>query len=152
MLLEPEIPQNTGSISRTCVATGSTLHLIEPLGFRIDEHAVRRAGLDHWPHLALSVHASWAEFLAARPGQRLHLFSATAERSYLDADVEPGDAFVFGRESVGLPPELLREHAARVWAIPTAPAVRSLNLSNAVAVVLYEALRKTGALAETRRG
>jgi tRNA (cytidine/uridine-2'-O-)-methyltransferase len=147
VLVEPEIPQNTGSVSRTCVATGSVLHLVEPLGFRIDEHAVRRAGLDHWPHLRLETHASFGAFRAAHGDVRLHLFSATAKASYLDADLRPGDALVFGKESVGLAPEILAAHPERVWAIPTAPEVRSLNLSNAVAIVLFEALRQARALA-----
>ncbi len=146
VLLEPEIPPNTGSIARTCVATGSPLHLIEPLGFRIDEHAVRRAGLDYWPLLDLHVHASRAEFERAWGERRAHFFSAHAERSYLDADLTPGDALVFGRESVGLPRDLLEANADRVWGIPTLGGVRSLNLSNAVAIVLYDALRRSGAL------
>lgn len=152
VLVEPEIPPNTGSIARTCVATESHLHLIEPLGFRIDEHSVRRAGLDYWKHLRLQVHASWQAFLQhpAAPA-RLHLFSANASASYLEADLLPGDALVFGKESVGLAPELIEAHPQRVWAIPTSGAVRSLNLSNAVGIVLYEGLRRSGALATTHR-
>ncbi len=151
VLVEPEIPPNTGAIARTCVATASPLHLVGKLGFSIDEHAVRRAGLDYWPLLELHRHADFAEFRAAQPGSRLALFSANAERSYLEADLAPGDALVFGRESVGLPPSLLEEHRERVYGIPTAGGVRSLNLSNAVAIVLYEALRRAGALATTAR-
>jgi tRNA (cytidine/uridine-2'-O-)-methyltransferase len=148
VLHEPEIPPNTGSVARTCAATSSPLHLIEPLGFRIDEHAVRRAGLDYWHLVDLRVHAAWDAFLAAEPQRKLHLFSANARHSYLDADLAPGDALVFGRESVGLPRWLLERHPERVWSIPTSGGVRSLNLSNAVAIVLYEGLRKTGALAQ----
>jgi tRNA (cytidine/uridine-2'-O-)-methyltransferase len=147
VMLEPEIPPNTGSIARTCAATGSPLHLIEPLGFRIDEHAIRRAGLDYWHLVDLRVHRSWEEFVAACPGLRLHLFSANAERSVYDAELAPGDALVFGRESVGLPAALLEQHRDRVWGIPTIGGVRSLNVSNAVAIVLYEALRSSGAMA-----
>lgn len=151
VLHEPEIPPNTGSVARTCAATSSPLHLIEPLGFRIDEHAVRRAGLDYWHLVDLRVHADWAAYRAAEPTRRVHLFSANARGSYLDADLEPGDALVFGRESVGLPPWLLAEHPERTWGIPTSGAVRSLNLSNAVAIVLYEALRRSGTLAQAPR-
>jgi tRNA (cytidine/uridine-2'-O-)-methyltransferase len=151
VLVEPEIPPNTGAVARTCVATGSPLHLVGPLGFSLDEHQVRRAGLDYWPLLELSRHVDLAAFTAAHPDARLHLLSAGAPRSYLDADFRPGDALVFGRESVGLSPALLEQHADRVIGIPTAGGVRSLNLSNAVAIVLYEALRQSGALAHTRR-
>lgn len=156
VLVEPEIPPNTGAVSRTCVATGSPLHLVGELGFKIDEHSVRRAGLDYWPLLELHRHVDLAELEATFPSARLHLFSANAERSYLDADFAPGDALVFGRESVGLPRRLLEAHADRVWGIPTvfdprAGGVRSLNLSNAVSIVLYEALRRAGALARAAR-
>ncbi len=151
VLVEPEIPPNTGSVARTCAATASPLHLVRPLGFRIDDHAVRRAGLDYWHLVDLRVHDSFADFRAAETERRLHLFSANARESYLAADFEPGDALVFGRESVGLPPALLEAHGERVWAIPTSGAVRSLNLSNAVAIVLYEALRSAGALERTFR-
>lgn len=151
MLVEPEIPPNTGAVARTCVATSSPLHLIGELGFSLDAHQVRRAGLDYWPLLDLHRHVDLAAFCAAQPDARLHLLSAGAERSYLDADFAPGDALVFGRESVGLPPALLERYADRVIGIPTAGGVRSLNLSNAVAIVLYEALRQSGALARTRR-
>lgn len=153
VLLEPEIPPNTGSVARTCAATASPLHLIEPLGFRTDERSIRRAGLDYWHLVDVTQHRSWDAFRAALPGLRLHLFSANARRSYLEADFAPGDALVFGKESVGLPEALLDAHAERVWAIPTvAPrggGVRSLNLSNAVAIVLFEALRRNGALDRT---
>jgi len=148
-LVEPEIPPNTGSIARTCGATQSILHLVEPLGFSLDERAVRRAGIDYWHLVDVRVHPSFDAFSAARPGGELHFFSAGAERSYLDAPLSPGDCFVFGRESVGLPQELLDRHPDRVWAIPTIGAVRSLNVSNAVAIVLYEALRRAGVLGRT---
>lgn len=151
VLVEPEIPPNTGSVARTCAATASPLHLVRPLGFRIDEHAVRRAGLDYWHLVDLHVHETFAELRATAPDRRLHLFSANARESYLAADFTPGDALVFGRESVGLPPALLEAHPERIWAIPTSGAVRSLNLSNAVAIVLYEALRRAGALDRTFR-
>jgi tRNA (cytidine/uridine-2'-O-)-methyltransferase len=146
VLVEPEIPPNTGSIARTCAATSSPLHLIEPLGFRIDDHALRRAGIDYWHLVRVHVHPSFDHFRDGHERTRLHLFSSHASRSYLEADFEPGDALVFGKESVGLPRELLENHSARVWAIPTSGQVRSLNLSNAVAIVLFEALRKNGGL------
>lgn len=146
VLVEPEIPPNTGSIARTCAATQSPLHLVGPLGFRIDEQAVRRAGLDYWHLVDVHRHDTLDAFVEAHPSARLHLFSANADRSYLDADMQPGDALVFGKESVGLAPEILAKHPERVWAIPTLGAVRSLNLSNAVAIVVYEALRRAGAL------
>ena len=150
-LLEPEIPPNTGSIARLCAATCSPLHLIGPLGFRIDEKAVRRAGLDYWPLVDLTQHDDLAAFAQHVPPHRWTLFSATAERSYLDAPFQPGDALLFGKESVGLPPELLAAHADRVFGIPTSGAVRSLNLATAAGIVLFEALRASGCLAGARR-
>ncbi len=149
-LVEPEIPQNTGNIARLCAATQSPLHLIGRLGFRIDERAVRRAGLDYWHLVTLTVHADWSSFAlrhtAAGTG-RILLFSANAPRSYLDAGYTPGDALVFGRESAGLPREVLERHPGEVFGIPTAGAVRSINLASAAAIVLYEAMRSVGALA-----
>jgi tRNA (cytidine/uridine-2'-O-)-methyltransferase len=146
VLVEPEIPPNTGSVARTCAATTTPLHLIEPLGFRIDDRSLKRAGIDYWHLVDVQTHPSFAAFEQSHPQLRMHFFSSEAERSYLDADLQPGDALVFGKESVGLPRELLRDHPERVWGIPTSGGVRSLNLSNAVAIVLYEALRKQRAL------
>ena len=148
-LVAPEIPPNTGSVARTCGATESILHLVEPLGFSLDERAVRRAGLDYWHLVDVRVHPSFSAFERDRPGGALHLFSANATRSYLEAPLVPGDCLVFGRESVGLPRELLEAHHDRVWGIPTIGSVRSLNLSNAVSIVLYDALRRSGALERT---
>lgn len=149
VLVEPEIPPNTGSVARTCAATQTPLHLIEPLGFRIDDRSLKRAGIDYWHLVDVSVHGSFDAFTAAHPAARVHVFTGHAERSYLEADLEPGDALVFGKESVGLPPELVRRHAGRAWGIPMSGGVRSLNLSNAVAIVLFEALRRHGGLAPT---
>jgi len=146
VLLEPEIPQNTGNIARMAAATASRLHLIGPLGFRTDERAVRRAGLDYWHLVDLCQHDSLEGFVASRPDARLRLFSSTGKKSFLDADLRPGDALVFGRESVGLPESLLDIHAEHTYGIPTLGPVRSLNLANSVAIVLYEALRRLGAL------
>lgn len=146
VLVEPEIPPNTGSISRTCAATCSALHLVGKLGFRIDDQAVRRAGLDYWHLVDLHRHDSLEDFEKAQPTSRMHYFSADATRSFIDADFRPGDALVFGKESVGLPRELLAQHPDRVWGIPVSGGVRSLNLSNAVSIVLFEAIRKNGGL------
>lgn len=149
VLVEPEIPPNTGSVARSCAATGSPLHLIEPLGFRIDDRSLKRAGIDYWHLVNLSVHANFEAFRAAHPDVRLHLFSSEAERPYHSADLLPGDALVFGKESVGLPRELLRAYPDRVWGIPTSGAIRSLNLSNAVSIVLFDAVRRTGVFDQT---
>lgn len=152
VLVEPEIPQNTGNIARLTAATQSMLHLVGRLGFRIDEQAVRRAGLDYWHLVELAQHASLDHFVSAHPKARLRLFSATATKSYLEADLAPGDALVFGKESVGLSDELLERFADRLVGIPTLGAVRSLNLSNSVGIGLFEALRQAGALAPTHLG
>lgn len=150
LLVEPEIPPNTGNIARLCAATRSRLHLIEPLGFRIDEHAVRRAGLDYWPLVDLETHASYAaasaHVRASEPGAQFWLFTGKAPRSYHEVAFRPGDALVFGRESSGLPEALLAAHPAAWVGIPTLGPVRSLNLSNAVAIAVYEALRQVGEL------
>jgi tRNA (cytidine/uridine-2'-O-)-methyltransferase len=146
VLVEPEIPQNTGNIGRMVAATASHLHLVGPLGFSVDEHAVRRAGLDYWHLVAMTQHPDLGSFRAAHPDARLRLFSSVAPVSYLEADLRPGDALVFGRESVGLPDALLAAHPGAVFGIPTLGPVRSLNLANSVAIVLYEALRRAGAL------
>ena len=153
VLVQPEIPPNTGNVARLCAATGCALHLVEPLGFRIDEHAVRRAGLDYWPLVELHVHESLADAeqsvrsLTARDHTRVAegwLFSGRATQSVFDQHLEPGDALIFGKESVGLDEALLAERSDHVLAIPTSGPVRSLNLANSVAIVVYEALRKNG--------
>lgn len=155
VLVEPEIPPNTGNIARLCAATGCPLHLCGPLGFRMDAHAVRRAGLDYWPLVELHQHRSFAEaelnLAASRPPgaetARTFLFSGHAAKSYLDAGFRRGDVLVFGRESVGLPEELLAARPNDTVGIPMLGAVRSLNLANAVAIAVYEALRQLGLLA-----
>ena len=149
VLVEPEIPPNTGSVARTCAATQTPLHLIEPLGFRIDDRSLKRAGIDYWHLVQVAVHASFDEFVGQHPDTRVHVFTGHATRSYLDADLQPGDALVFGKESVGLPPAMVERYSARAWGIPMSGGVRSLNLSNAVAIVLFEALRRHGGLAPT---
>lgn len=142
VLVEPEIPNNTGSVGRTCVATGCVLHLVHPLGFDIDEKACRRAGLDYWPRVNLTEHADLAAYRRVMPAGRAWLFSARATRTLYEAPIQPGDHLVFGRESVGLPQDLLDAHPDRQVTIPLRAGERSLNLSNAVAVAVYESVRK----------
>ena len=145
VLLAPEIPQNTGSIGRLCVATGSTLHLIDPLGFTVDDRHLRRAGLDYWRHVDVMRHPDWPAFQAKRPPGRLLCFSARAPRPYTTAGYRADDFLVFGSESRGLPPAIRTAHADALFGIPLASEhVRSLNLATAVAIVLYEALRQQG--------
>jgi tRNA (cytidine/uridine-2'-O-)-methyltransferase len=152
VLVEPEIPPNTGNIARLCAATSAHLHLVGPLGFRIDDHSLRRAGIDYWHLVEVHRHLDLAHFRHAFPEARLRLFSASSGQSYLEAGYRPGDALLFGRESVGLPDDLLAEHRESTFAIPTLGPVRSLNLANAVSIVVYEALRQLGALADTALG
>jgi len=145
VLYEPEIPPNTGSVARLCAATLTPLHLIEPLGFKIDDKHLKRAGLDYWEFVDLRVHKSWDDFIEAAAPQKLWYFSKRAERSYTAANYEDADYLVFGRETRGLPLEILKANADRALRIPMMGAgVRSLNLSNAVSIVLYEALRQLG--------
>jgi len=152
-LVEPEIPPNTGNIARLCAATCCPLHLIKPLGFRIDDKAVRRAGLDYWHLVTVEQHATLEALEARRgPEARSWLFTGKASRSYLEVDFALGDLLVFGKESVGLPDALLEAHPERCVGIPTLGAVRSLNLANSVAIVLFEALRQTGCLDLTQPG
>lgn len=172
VLVEPEIPPNTGNIARLCAATATPLHLVGQLGFSIDEHAVRRAGLDYWHLVQVQTHVDLASAeRAIRATQRknaqtrdsspeLHspasgrtwLLSGRSTKSIYDVRFEPGDVFVFGKESVGLPPELLETRAAECLAVPTLGAVRSLNLANSVSIVLFEALRQIGAFRSTHLG
>ena len=145
VLVAPEIPQNTGSIGRLCVAMASTLHLVDPLGFTIDDRHLRRAGLDYWRHVDVQRHPDWATFEARRPPGRLLCFSARAARSYTTVRFRDDDFLVFGAESRGLPPAIRDAHADALFGIPVASEhVRSLNLATAVAIVLYEALRQQG--------
>jgi tRNA (cytidine/uridine-2'-O-)-methyltransferase len=152
VLVEPEIPPNTGNVARLCAATASVLHLVGTLGFRIDEKSVRRAGIDYWHLVDVRQHLDLTHLRHSLPAARWVLFSASAEKSYLDAKFQPGDALLFGRESVGLPDDLLEQHRDSVYGIPTLGEVRSLNLANAVSIVLYEALRQIGALDKTFMG
>jgi len=150
VLVEPEIPQNTGAVARLCAATGSSLHLVGDLGFSTDEHAVRRAGLDYWHLVDVHRHRDLDECLAALGSPAPILLTANTDRPFWEAPFAPGSVMVFGRESTGLPDAVLAAHPGRAYAIPTAlGSVRSLNLACAAAVVVYEALRRTGDLART---
>ena len=142
VLSEPEIPANTGNIGRTCVATGTRLHLIEPLGFRLDEKSIRRSGMDYWQELNVSTYVNWDEFCERNPGAKVYMATTKAQHVYTEISYEPNCYILFGKESAGIPEELLKEHPDACIRIPMIGETRSLNLSNAVAVVLYEALRQ----------
>ena len=146
VLLEPEIPQNTGNIGRTCVATGTKLHLIEPLGFSINEKALKRAGMDYWKDLDVTTYVDYNDFLEKNPLAKERMFFATTKGKhvYSDACFKDGDYIMFGKESAGIPEEILIEHPVQCIRIPMNSEIRSLNLSNSVAIVLYDALRQTG--------
>ncbi len=142
VLHQPEIPHNAGAVGRTCVATACKLWLVRPLGFRVDDYYLRRAGLDYWEHLEWEVVDDWAALTERFGPCNPYFFSKSAMRSYLDVSYQPGDVLVFGSESSGLPPSLTQTHAERLLRIPIRPQVRSLNLSNAVAIAVYEAQRQ----------
>jgi tRNA (cytidine/uridine-2'-O-)-methyltransferase len=142
VLHEPEIPNNTGNIGRTCVATGCALHLIRPLGFQTSEKACRRAGLDYWPRLGVREHDSWDGYLASHPPARLWLFSTKPGRPLFEADLLAGDALVFGKETGGLPESILHEWPQRRLFFPMLPGERSLNLATAVCAAVYEGIRQ----------
>lgn len=142
VLLEPEIPSNTGNIGRTCVATGARLHLIDPLGFRLDERSIRRAGMDYWEKLDVTRYADYEEFLEKNPGAKIYMATTKGPRSYTEVTYEPDCFLMFGKESGGIPEEILVEHPDTAVRIPMLPGIRSLNLANSVAIVLYEALRQ----------
>jgi tRNA (cytidine/uridine-2'-O-)-methyltransferase len=143
-LIEPKIPPNTGNIARLCVATDTPLHLIEPLGFSLDQREVRRAGLDYWDKVDLWVHPNWFRFRDAVSRDRCIYFSANAKQDYRDAPFASNSVLVFGSEDDGLPAKILEKHPERCYRIPMSGEVRSLNLANAVSVVLYEGLRQLG--------
>jgi len=142
VLLEPEIPQNTGNIARTCAATGTKLHLIKPLGFVLDDKHLKRAGLDYWDLMEYTVYESWQDFLDKNPNANLYYLSTKAPRNYTGASFKQDDYLVFGKETKGLPEQLLSDNYARCLRIPMREEARSLNLGNSVAIVLYEALRQ----------
>lgn len=143
VLYEPEIPANTGNIGRTCVATGTRLHLIEPLGFRLDEKSLRRAGMDYWNDLDVATYVDYEDFLAANPDAKIYMATTKAPKIYTEADFEPDCYIMFGKESAGLPEEILVQNKERCIRIPMSGGIRSLNLSNSVSIVLYEALRQS---------
>ena len=142
VLLEPEIPANTGNIGRTCVATGTRLHLIEPLGFRLSEKELKRAGMDYWPQLDVTTYVNYEEFLRKNPGARPYMATTKGPKVYTETQFEPDCYIMFGKESAGIPEEILLENQERAIRIPMLGDTRSLNLSNSVAIVLYEALRQ----------
>ncbi|MEO3943889.1 tRNA (uridine(34)/cytosine(34)/5-carboxymethylaminomethyluridine(34)-2'-O)-methyltransferase TrmL [Gorillibacterium sp. CAU 1737] len=144
VLVEPEIPANTGNISRTCAATGSWLHLVRPLGFSTDDKVLKRAGLDYWDKLHLAYHDSFDEVRQQYPDARFFCATTKAKQTYTDFEYRDGDFFVFGKETKGLDPDILAAHPNTCIRLPMGPDIRSLNLSNSVAVVLYEGLRQTG--------
>ena len=144
VLVEPEIPQNTGNIARTCAATGAKLHIVKPMGFTIDDKKLKRAGLDYWHLLGVVYYDSLEVFLQEHGDKRMWLASTKAKKIYSDADFHDGDFLLFGKETKGLPEELLHEHPDECIRIPMISEARSLNLSNSVAVIAYEALRQLG--------
>lgn len=144
VLLEPEIPANTGNIGRTCVAAGAKLHLIEPLGFRITEKQVKRAGLDYWDKLDYAVYDNYDDFMEKNPNARIYMATTKAKRVYSEVQFEDGCYIMFGKESAGIPEEILVENEENTVRIPMFGDIRSLNLGNSVAIVLYEALRQQG--------
>ena len=142
VLLEPEIPQNTGNIGRTCVATGTKLHMIEPLGFRLDEKSVRRAGMDYWHSLDKEVYISYRDFREKNPDAKIYMATTKAKKLYTEVAYELDSYIMFGKESAGIPEEILVENPDNCVRIPMIGDTRSLNLSNSVAIILYEALRQ----------
>ena len=142
VLHEPEIPANTGNIGRTCVATNTRLHLIEPLGFRLNEKALKRAGMDYWADLDVRTYINFEDFLEKNPGAKIYMATTKAPKVYTEVQYEPDCYIMFGKESAGIPEEILMEHKENCVRIPMINDIRSLNLSNSVAIVLYEALRQ----------
>ena len=142
VLFEPEIPANTGNIGRTCVATGTKLHLIEPLGFRLNEKSIKRAGMDYWKHLDVTRYINFEEFLEKNPGAKIYMATTKAPRVYSEVSYEEDCFIMFGKESAGIPEEILLENQDTAIRIPMIGDIRSLNLGNSVAIVLYEALRQ----------
>ena len=144
VLHEPEIPANTGNIGRTCVATNTRLHLIEPIGFRLDEKSLKRAGMDYWGSLDVTTYIDYADFLERNPGAKIYMATTKAPKVYTEVSYEPDCYIMFGKESAGIPEEILVQHQEDCVRIPMVGDIRSLNLSNSVSIVLYEALRQNG--------
>ena len=144
VLLEPEIPANTGNIGRTCVAAGARLHLIEPLGFSLSEKALKRAGMDYWKSLDVTTYIDYQDFLDRNPGAKIYMATTKARKVYTEAAYEPDCYIMFGKESAGIPEEILVENKENCVRIPMIGDIRSLNLGNSAAIILYEALRQNG--------
>lgn len=144
VLLEPEMPANTGNIGRTCVATGTKLHLIEPLGFKLTDKLIKRAGLDYWDKLDVTVYSDFQDFLDKNTGAKIYMATTKGRHVYSDVAYEPDDYLMFGKESAGIPEEILLDNQDRCVRIPMWGDIRSLNLSNSVSIMLYEALRQNG--------
>lgn len=142
VLHEPEMPANTGNIGRTCVATGARLHLIEPLGFFLDDKHIKRAGMDYWKDLDVTTYIDFDDFMEKNPGAKIYMATTKAEKTHVEVNYEPDCYIMFGKESAGIPEEILVDHKEDCIRIPMKGDIRSLNLSNSVAVVLYEALRQ----------
>ncbi len=142
VLHEPEIPANTGNIGRTCVAAGARLHLIRPLGFRLNEKELKRAGMDYWDELDVTVYDDYSDFLTKNPNAHIYMATTKARRVYTQVTYEPDSYIMFGKESAGIPEEILLEHQNDCVRIPMISGTRSLNLANSVAIILYEALRQ----------
>lgn len=152
VLYEPEMPANTGNIGRTCVATGTRLHLIEPLGFKLNEKALKRAGLDYWDKLDVTVYSDFQYFLDRNPGAKIYMATTKAPNVYTEASYEPDCYIMFGPESRGIPEDILVNHQETCVRIPMWGDIRSLNLSNSVSIILYEALRQNGFEKMTMQG
>ena len=152
VLYEPEMPANTGNIGRTCVATQTRLHLIVPLGFKLNEKAVKKAGLDYWDKLDVRVYCNFEEFLEQNPGARLYLATTKAKKTYTEVNYDPDAFLMFGPESRGIPEEILVRYPEVCIRIPMWGEIRSLNLSNSAAIILYEALRQNGFSGMTMEG
>ncbi|WP_367566994.1 tRNA (uridine(34)/cytosine(34)/5-carboxymethylaminomethyluridine(34)-2'-O)-methyltransferase TrmL [Lacrimispora sp.] len=144
VLLEPEMPANTGNIGRTCVATNTRLHLIEPLGFKLNDKLIKRAGLDYWDKLDVTVYSDYQNFLDRNPGAKIYMATTKGQHVYTDVAYEPDCFIMFGKESAGIPEDILVENQDRCVRIPMWGDIRSLNLSNSVSIVLYEAFRQNG--------
>ena len=142
VLFEPEIPANTGNIGRTCVATGTRLHLIEPLGFRLNEKEITRAGMDYWEHLDVTRYINFEDFLEKNPGAKIYMATTKSKQTYTDVHYEEDCYIMFGKESAGIPEEILLDNKETCVRIPMLDEIRSLNLSNSVSIMLYEALRQ----------
>ena len=152
VLHEPEIPANTGNIGRTCVATGTRLHQIEPLGFRLNEKNLKRAGMDYWNDLDVRTYINYEEFLEKNPNARIYMATTKAQKAYTEVSYEPDCYIMFGKESAGIPEEILVRHKNDCVRIPMAGGIRSLNLANSAAIILYEALRQNDFLGMERTG